>query len=104
MLRCHGRNLFRVEEREKSLSSLFKLNNMEFDFNKKVTLTRFSNESKLARYIVKTVFILAILILLYLVSAIAEGSIKCTIWSPIGSTVFYILSMVVIINVVTDKS
>lgn len=77
---------------------------MEFDLHKKVTLTRFSNESKLARYIVKTVFIIAIIILLYVVSAIAEGSIKCTIWSPIGSTVFYILSTVVIINVVTDKS
>jgi len=55
-------------------------------------------------YVHKTLFIIFIIVVLYLMTAILEANWNSFDWSPIGTSVFYILGVILMSMVALQKN
>jgi hypothetical protein len=62
-----------------------------------------NNETLAVRYMIKLTFIVLLMCAFYIVTSIAEANFAAASWSTTGATVYYIISILFFMTVLTNK-
>lgn len=60
-------------------------------------------QEAIKQYSIRVMIMVIMTVILYFVTSLAEGKLDYRDWSSVGSTVFYILSLVCIVHLLTSE-